>query len=226
MAVNPALVGGPGTAPAPFPGELFLLKREGVCFEVDGLPGAGAAGGGGGSLSGWLSGLLGGGGAAGGDTWRTGGDLYLSNVRAVLVATGAGAGAAREGRAPAAFDMPLVYVRQERFEQPVFGANYLRGNVFAVGERGGPGGEAPPHAWKVEMVTGGCGTLLPVLFDLLQRSRAPGGGEEPPPPAPTWDEARDVARAAYVDPRDPSTVYVPDGPPVDRTPRPAVYPVW
>ena len=34
-----------------------------------------------------------------------------------------------------AFDIPLANLREEGFEQPIFGANYLRGTVDPVGER-------------------------------------------------------------------------------------------
>ena len=58
--------------------------------------------------------------------WATSGSLVLTDVRLVFVA----GKASREGLR--AFDFPLQYVRGERFNQPIFGANNLSGECFRV----------------------------------------------------------------------------------------------
>ena len=105
MACNPALGHTSwGLAPAPFPGEEFLLHRESVDFQTDGMA-----------------------------RYRLGvpdtltlrrGVLYLSDVRLVFVATAAGP--------VTAFDIPLLFVRSEAFVQPLLYANYLELRVFSV----------------------------------------------------------------------------------------------
>ena len=148
MACNPALCAGPDgvAAPVPFAGEQLLLSRDGVEFELDGLecvpaqqllaPPTRRADGC------RVSRRRCGQGLPAGKTLFKQARLYLSNVRLVLVCKGAAA--------LHAFDAPLVrlrvcrlmsmtltlpwqaYVRSERFNQPIFGANNLTGTVFQV----------------------------------------------------------------------------------------------
>lgn len=104
------------------------------------------------------------------------------------------------------------------------------GRCFAVAADGGPGGARPPVDFSLELTEGGAGTLLPLLYELLRLARAPPGEPEPevPPPPPSVETTARVAAAAYVDPRDPSTIYLAEGPPVDRpvSAFPPAYPSW
>jgi len=175
MALNPLLVLAPGLgyAPLPFPGEVLLLHRDAVDFACNGLARYG------------LPDSI---------TLRRG-RLFLSSVRLVFVSA--------QGAQPLqAFDVPLLFLRGERFNQPVFGANYLSGAVFSV--RDGP--EAPPHAWSLSFKEGGVGTLLPLFFNALEAARGslPSGAEV---------ELQDLRSSALVDPGDPSHLFLPGSPP-------------
>lgn len=74
--------------------------------------------------------------------WKAKGELFLSNVRMVFVAKHADADGLR------AVDLPLVYVRGDRFNQPIFGCNNLSGECWPVRDDGGPGGSLPPLPYK------------------------------------------------------------------------------
>jgi hypothetical protein len=126
---------------------------------------------------------------------------------------------------------PQAYVRGERFNQPIFGCNNLSGSVFSVGEEGGPAGSLPPHTFKIyfrevrgavqalyaayfiantkRCVQGGCGTLLPLFFNALQQARE---AAQSPLVAPRGAmlEMRDLRTSAYLDPNDPTLLYVPE----------------
>ena len=173
--------------------------------------------------------------------WATSGSLVLTDVRLVFVA----GKASREGLR--AFDFPLQYVRGERFNQPIFGANNLSGECFRV-ESGGSG---RPLSFKFMFNSGGAGTFLPLFWGLMAYvrglagsgsvSQAPQGRPVPAggifPPAATAatavagagvaPEPDELLQTAFVDPNDPSTVYVvePDPPP-PGTAQPEAGPAW
>jgi WW domain-binding protein 2 len=157
----------------------------------------------------------------------------VSNVRLVFVAD------KPDASGLAGFDLPLVYIATERLEQPIFGANNLSGTCFPAVEGGGPLGALPPHKWKVLFKNGGMGTLYPLFYALRQRAlradaaaraSAAAAAHAPAPAQPQQQEpleraAQDVGelqRKAFVDPNDPSTIYLAQ--PVgdsDRLPHPA-----
>ena len=56
--------------------------------------------------------------------WKSSGTLFLSDVRLVFVASGKADPSGLQ-----AFDLPLAYVRGEAFNQPIFGANNISGEV-------------------------------------------------------------------------------------------------
>eukprot|EP00899_Mesostigma_viride_P012540 jgi/Mesvir1/21287/Mv21680-RA.1 len=206
MALNPELLT-PGGLPVPFEGEWFVLARDGIELYVDNL-----------------------GGVISGGKWSARGTLYLSSIRMVFVAD-------KPGPVMQAFDMPLSYTRGEQFNQPIFGCNNITCKVFSIAG-GPPGSyDAVPHAVQLSFKEGGVGTFLPLFFNLLSWARglAPigshvgghgdghqhqhhggdhqheGEGEGGPhstipsaPPAPVQEF---VARA-FIDPKDPTTVYV------------------
>merc|ERR1712216_300930 len=111
---------------------------------------------------------------------------------------------------------PLAYVTGEKFNQPIFGCNNLAVKCYSVTE--GPNSTVPPHSVKFYLKLGGCGTLLPMLFRLLERTRNqqfqgnPNGAQAPSPlfaqqSAPPT-EVTHMMNTAYVDPSDPTTIYV------------------
>ncbi|KAK3232729.1 hypothetical protein CYMTET_56935 [Cymbomonas tetramitiformis] len=183
MAVNPALTSaGQGRSfPRAFENEAFLLHREGLEMEVD-IP-------------------------SGSRKQSHRGILYVSNIRMVFVAN-------QPTDDFRAFDIPLVYLRKERFNQPIFGCNNLTGDVFSVAG-GGPNSSTPPYSVRIFFKEGGCGTFLPLFFNLLEQVRGQmqqSTAHEPSAPSANIPVAQPVVqelvRTAYVDPSDPSTLYV------------------
>ncbi|KAG1671794.1 hypothetical protein FOA52_000171 [Chlamydomonas sp. UWO 241] len=183
--------------PAPFPGERFLLRRDGVTLDIDSVR----------TRSG---------------KWGPKGFLFVSNVRLVFMAE------KPDESGLQGFDFPLVYIRKDVLNQPIFGCNNLSGEVWPAADGGGPAGLLPPHKFTVYFKTGGIGTFYPLYYTLSQRARqsfsalsgeppAPQQQQQQPPmpgPLPAWKDpnpaswAESLVRAAYVDPSDPSTVYV------------------
>ena len=132
MACNPQLDG--NRVPALMEGEALALHRRGISFT-----------------------------AKSGSTKVSGsGDLYVSTLRLVFVASRAGAGLA-------AFDVPLATLAEESFNQPIFGANNLTGTSppLDVGEGTLPG----TIKWCFAFTEGGVGTFLHFFFTLLQEMR-------------------------------------------------------
>ena len=127
------------------------------------------------------------------------GRLFLSTVRIVVVADAPTPGGLR------AFDAPLAFLRGEKFNQPIFGANNLSAACFSV-PAGGPTGGCPPHRLVIRFRHGGCGTLLPAFYGALVRARP---GREAPVPGGGGAGARDFSEVAFVDPNDPSVVFLP-----------------
>lgn len=146
----------------------------------------------------------------GGNTWKARGRLYLSNVRMVFIA---------DSPSPPihSFDFPLMFVRGERFNQPIFTCYNISGSVLPVI----PEGESPalyaPHEFKIFFKEGGVGTFLPVFFSILASIRqlahaaASSGQQEDNSaridPLPSQQPSFDI-RHAYVDPNDPTTLYL------------------
>ncbi len=116
------------------------------------------------------------------------GEIFLSNIRIVFHCTG------RKGKPDfVSYQLDLAEILRPKFEQPLFGANYLTGSTRSV----------TPDTWTITFNKGGCGTLLPVLTDLLQRvgSVQPVTGGHRAVVVPTTN-------VAYIDPNDPSFIYV------------------
>jgi len=211
MAANPPLYEARGAGgalsllPVPFAGERVLLRRDAMGLELRGelRDARGRA-----------------------RAWAASGSLVLTDVRLVFVAGKASPEGLR------AFDFPLQYVRGERFNQPIFGANNLAGECFRVES----GGRGRPLAFKFKFNCGGAGTFLPLFWGLMAylRERADPGSVAPaappaPPAAPAAPapEPEELLQTAFVDPNDPSMVYVvePDPPP-PGTAQPEAGPAW
>lgn len=187
MAGNPQLaqVGSAELVPAPFQGEIIVLRRKGLEIGLDGF------------------------GQEGQNRWKAKGFLYLSNVRMVFVAKHA---RLENTTGLQAFDIPLVYIHRDEFKQPIFGCNHLSGHVWQAAEGGGPRGSLPPVSFKLYFTEGGVGTFLPLYFDLLNRAKTAARWQEqqqrqtaPRPSAPPVGE---LAATAFVDPQDPTVLYL------------------
>lgn len=87
------------------------------------------------------------------------GEVFLSSHRIVFIP--------KTSSRPdfVSYELEMVEVLNEKFEQPIFGANYISGETI------GPN-ESEKSVWSLTLHDGGCGTILPVLADLLRRARA------------------------------------------------------
>lgn len=189
MTANPALVQTfqGELIPAPFANELFVLRRPKVGFELDGVQTRNGK-------------------------WSATGALYLSNIRLVFVADKA------DPSGLAGFDMPLVYICKEKLNQPIFGCNNLAGQVWPAVNGGGPSGHLPPHSFKVLFKEGGIGTFYPMFYALCERAKkADAAAKQPASLAQNTQAVQELVHKAFVDPNDPSTVYLSQ--PVDESQR-------
>lgn len=109
-----------------------------------------------------------------------------------------------------AFDIPFQGISAEKFVQPIFGANRLEMDVAMVLGRGLASG-GPIHA-TLTFNEGGCNRFLRVFFALVEKNRQ----------AISSPQAQAILAApqawvtsemeAYVDPSDPSVIYVTQAP--------------
>jgi hypothetical protein len=134
-----------------------------------------------------------------GQHYRLRGFAVLSNLRIIFVS--------QEPGAISALDLPLANTRHESFNQPIFGCN----NISAVTAPLAGGNIRAEVAWKLEFRMGGVGTWLPWFFTVLKvmRRHVEGvvqGGVPVRAPAPPTTE---LMRQAYVDPHDPTKLYLP-----------------
>jgi hypothetical protein len=134
------------------------------------------------------------------------GAFYLTSTRIVFVCES-------QANRPdfKSFGITLSDLVNVAFQQPVFGANYLEGIVkptdsFLV----------QPAKWSLQFRSGGCGTFLSVFYRLL--------GDQPRKQELVRAvNSGDVSRVAFVDPSDPSKIFVTQPPkpkePANNAPR-------
>ncbi|EMS46634.1 hypothetical protein CFC21_066708 [Triticum aestivum] len=182
MAENPQLFG--NGMPVPFHGEMFVLARDGVEFHVDKIP------------------------SAPGGHAKTKGTIYLSNIRMVFVA-------AKPVGNFFAFDMPLLYVHGEKFNQPIFHCNNISGFVEPVVPESQNRALYSTHTFKILFKEGGCGTFVPLFLNLITSVRRYNQFEAQPATVPRVDPMQaaqtpvdDMMRHAYVDPHDPTKIFL------------------
>ncbi|KAJ3678199.1 hypothetical protein LUZ60_002002 [Juncus effusus] len=184
MAENPQLMG--NGVPVAFVGELFVLARDGVEFEID-------------KISGAPSGRV-----------KAKGTIYLSNIRMVFVAN-------KPVGNFFAFDLPLLYVHGEKFNQPIFFCNNISGFVEPVVPEDQNRALYSTHSFKILFKEGGCGTFIPLFFNLIKSVRqynqqAAAAANAPPPRVDPLRAAQtpveDMMRHAYVDPNDPTRIFL------------------
>ena len=134
MSLNPTML--TRKLPLPLRDELFYLERPGIACEVI---------------------------SAGLETLSTSGQLILTSLRMVFIA--------KEPKPYSesnitfvAFELPLAKIRNEKFNQPIFGCNHLAGYV-----------NSPRNdmcfEFKLFFKTGGAGTFLPAFTRCLHTSR-------------------------------------------------------
>ncbi|XP_057773935.1 uncharacterized protein LOC130993176 isoform X1 [Salvia miltiorrhiza] len=99
-----------------------------------------------------------------GGTVKAKGTIYLSNIRMVFVA-----------KKPVgnlfAFDMPLLHVHDEKFHQPIFYCNNIAGRVEPVVPDNEHRALYSTHSFKILFKDGGCGTFVPLFFNLISSVR-------------------------------------------------------
>ncbi|CAH2073017.1 unnamed protein product [Thlaspi arvense] len=186
MALNPQLL--PNGMPIPFVNEMFVLVRDGVEFEVDKIPGG-----------------------HGGHV-KAKGVIYLSNIRLVFVAS-------KPVENFVAFDMPMLYIHAEKFNQPIFHCNNISGQVEPVVPENEHRALYSTHSFKIIFKEGGCGTFVPLFLNLIssvrQYNRQMQQAAEAAAAAPRVDPLQaaqtpvdEMMRHAYVDPNDPTKIYL------------------
>jgi len=168
--LNPQLYS-PTAQPLRVRGEQFLTVREGIQCAVR---------------------------VAGLPELHASGKLLLTHLRIVFVASRAVP--LGGGQAFHSFEFPLSLLSNEKFNQPIFGANNLTGTVQPLSGSGLPG----PADFRLTFKEGGCGTFLHFFLRALRDVRT---------------SRTDLASAAsagllhaqsvaMVDPSDPSVIYL------------------
>ncbi|KAK9098452.1 hypothetical protein Syun_025497 [Stephania yunnanensis] len=186
MALNPQLFA--NGLPVPFVNEMFVLARDGVEFEIDKIP--------------WSS----------SGSVKAKGTIYLSNIRMVFVA-------AKPIGSFTSFDMPLLFVHREKFNQPIFFCNNISGQVEPVVPENQHRALYSTHNFKILFKEGGCGTFVPLFLNLIssvrQYSRQSAAYREAEVAQPRVDPLQasqtpvnEMMRNAYVDPNDPTKIFL------------------
>jgi len=128
--------------------------------------------------------------------------FFLSTKRIVFLAEG------RKNRPDfVSFGIPLdKFTAKPKFEQPIFGANYVSGAVALDAAQALGGGVVP---FSLTFIAGGCGKFLPIFYNLVLN----------PPEQESVAQAAEDGRigqvaTAYVDPTDPSVLYLSQPTPV------------
>uniref|UniRef100_A0A5B7C5J6 Uncharacterized protein n=1 Tax=Davidia involucrata TaxID=16924 RepID=A0A5B7C5J6_DAVIN len=138
---------------------------------------------------------------------RAKGTIYLSNIRMVFVAN-------KPVGIFAAFDMPLLHVNGENFNQPIFFCNNISGLVEPVVPDDQSRALYSTHSFKILFKEGGCGTFVPLFFNLLtsvrQYNQQTGMGAETrlDPLQAAQTPVDEMMRHAYVDPNDPTRIFL------------------
>ncbi|XP_051122685.1 UPF0664 stress-induced protein C29B12.11c [Andrographis paniculata] len=137
------------------------------------------------------------------------GTIYLSNIRMVFVAS-------KPVGNLVAFDMPLLYVHDEKFNQPIFFCNNISGHVDPVVPENEHRALYSTHSFKILFKEGGCGTFVPLFFNLIasvrqynQHARAHAEAQPRVDPLQAAQTPVDeMMRHAYVDPNDPTKIFL------------------
>jgi len=130
------------------------------------------------------------------------GVFFLSSERIVFVAT------SNSCRVDfRSFEIPLRSLKREKFEQPIFGANYLAGEVGPSNDLGSAPLGGAPAKFSLTFYSGGCQTFLHLFFQMMAEVRQLEAAYATSNAVPSFDHQACVSMA-YVDPSDPSVLYL------------------
>ncbi|KAL7132020.1 hypothetical protein ABFS83_12G044500 [Erythranthe nasuta] len=136
------------------------------------------------------------------------GTIFLSNIRMVFVAS-------KPVGNFFAFDMPLLYVHGEKFNQPIFYCNNISGRVDPVVPSTEHQALYSAHSFKILFKEGGCGTFIPLFFNLIASVRQYNRHASATAVQPRVDPLQasqtpvdEMMRHAYVDPNDPTRIFL------------------
>ncbi|KAK1309745.1 hypothetical protein QJS10_CPA08g00338 [Acorus calamus] len=128
MALNPQLYG--NGMPVAFVGEMFVLARDGVEFEVDKIPG----------LAPYHQ------------------EPFIAIACLDIIPH-------------YVWCFSQLYIRDEKFNQPIFFCNNLSGLVELVVPEDQPRALYSTHSFKILFKEGGCGTFIPLFLNLIASVR-------------------------------------------------------
>ncbi|XP_047311979.1 uncharacterized protein LOC124915329 [Impatiens glandulifera] len=135
------------------------------------------------------------------------GIIYLSNIRIVFVAN-------EPVGSLFAFDMPLLYIHGEKFNQPIFMCNNISAHVEPVVPENQHRALYSTHSFKIRFKEGGCGTFIPLFFNLIATVRrfnpqsVPGADSRSDPLQARQTPVEEMMKHAYVDPNDPTRIFL------------------
>ncbi|KAG9401396.1 hypothetical protein AC1031_009255 [Aphanomyces cochlioides] len=132
---------------------------------------------------------------ASGNKFKGNGRIYITTQRLVFCAD---KGSHQHDIFFEAFEIPLDNITADKFNQPIFGACNISGNVVPVNQAADGG--ASPIQWKVAFNNGGTGTFLAIFLKLMEQKKKAGEVDE------TFVQKQQ--QKAFVDPNDPSIIYV------------------
>uniref|UniRef100_A0A0G4GDC9 GRAM domain-containing protein n=1 Tax=Chromera velia CCMP2878 TaxID=1169474 RepID=A0A0G4GDC9_9ALVE len=137
------------------------------------------------------------------------GSMFLTTKRIVFLKKG---DPSRHGDFTS-FEIPLAFIRDPAFKQPIFGANYMQGQVAPLLSAPNPiSGDA---TWYLTFNQGGCGTFLPLFFRLHKEAVR---DLQPSPQFFHQVQSGQLQQVAFVDPADPSVLFITQPQPLDPPP--------
>ncbi|CAG9477458.1 unnamed protein product [Plasmodium vivax] len=131
-------------------------------------------------------------------TIKEDGMIFLTSIRLVFIKS-------ERSRTNANFisvEFPLNLIEKPKFEQPVFGLNYLSGVVKPLVDH--PNSLKSPCKWNIVFLNGQCSSFLNYFFkvyDAAKKNRPLGALSE-------FNEQFFSSSNAYVDPSDPTFLYI------------------
>ncbi|KAF0715392.1 Aste57867_3395 [Aphanomyces stellatus] len=131
---------------------------------------------------------------ASGNKFKANGRMYITSQRLVFCAD---KGSTQNDMFFEAFEIPLDNVSRDKFNQPIFGACNISGDVLPVHQTDDV--DVTPIRWKVSFNNGGTGTFLAVFLKLMEQKKKEAEVDE---------EFIRKQQKAFVDPNDPSIIYV------------------
>ncbi|KAL4317818.1 hypothetical protein GQ457_18G008450 [Hibiscus cannabinus] len=107
-----------------------------------------------------------------------------------------------------------LYVHGEKFNQPIFHCNNISGQVEPVVPENEHRALYSTHTFKILFKEGGCGTFVPLFLNLISSVRRCNQqvNHEPQPRVDPLQAAQtpvdEMMRHAYVDPNDPTKIFL------------------